>query len=118
MSKQFFRFLIIGSFNTGVTYLLYLALLYLLPYSVAYTISYILGIIVAYILNSKIVFKSNISIKKIAIYPIVYIIQYLINIGGLFFLVDLLGVEQKIAPIIIIGVSIPITFILNKYILG
>ncbi|NEN84300.1 GtrA family protein [Paenibacillus elgii] len=115
LNNSFVKFLIVGITNTLITYLAYLFLLLFFKYQIAYSISYILGIAFSYILNTIIVFKSSISVKKILFYPIVYIIQYLINVALLSYFVNY--VNEKIAPILIIVITIPITFLLSKFIL-
>jgi len=115
--KSFIKFIIVGIFNTFLTYCLYIVLLYILSYKIAYTMSYLLGIWISYFLNSFFVFKANINFKKFLKYPIVYIVQYILNIIFLYIFVELLNINDKIAPIILIVISIPVTFTLSKIIL-
>ncbi|SDH58680.1 Putative flippase GtrA (transmembrane translocase of bactoprenol-linked glucose) [Aneurinibacillus thermoaerophilus] len=116
MNKEFFRFLIVGGLNTGITYGIYLVLLLGFPYVLAYSGSYIIGVFISYYLNSKIVFQTNFSIKKMLQFPLVYVVQYVINTMFLYFLVQM-NISEKLAPILVVILSIPITFILSKYIL-
>lgn len=117
INKEFLFFLIIGIANTVITYSLYLILLNFLSYFFAYTISYIVGIFCSYFLNSKFVFKAKISLKKVLKYPIVYIVQYLIGLLLVFLLVDLFHLKKELAPSIVIILTIPITYLLSKFIL-
>ncbi|OBZ13441.1 polysaccharide synthesis protein GtrA [Bacillus sp. FJAT-26390] len=114
---EIIRFIIVGILNTGFTYVLYLILLLYFPYSIAYTISYFLGIIISYLLNTFLVFKQPISIKRIIKFPIIYVVQYLINLLLVFILVDTINMNEKIALLISIAITFPITFILTRYIL-
>ena len=84
-NKQFVRFVVIGTINTVISYTFYLFLIFFLRYDVAYTIVYVLGIVTAYIMHSKFVFKVKLSFNKFFLYPIVYIIQYFLNIVFLYF---------------------------------
>nr|WP_253947847.1 GtrA family protein [Paenibacillus ehimensis] len=116
MNKEFVKFIISGLVNTLATYVVYLLFLNISTYTVSYSVSYFLGILLSYYLNSKFVFNERMSTKKLIRYPIVYISQYLINTIGLYLLVNF-GISEKIAPIIIICITIPITFVLSKLII-
>jgi putative flippase GtrA len=114
---NFMKFILVGGINTGITYSLYLLLLLLMPYMPAYTLSYLIGIILSYYLNSKLVFKESISWKKFIKFPIVYVVQYLISTLLLLISVDYLEISDKIALLISIVVTIPITYGLSKWVI-
>lgn len=117
MNKPFVKYLLSGGFNTLVTYLLYLLLLNVMNYNFSYSISYVAGILLSYYLNSVFVFQEKISLRKFIKYPIVYVVQYLINLLLLNILIEYAGLSSKIVPIIAIVVTIPITFVLTKFII-
>ncbi|MBD8519551.1 GtrA family protein [Lysinibacillus fusiformis] len=117
MNKEFIRFLCVGGFNTVATYCVYLTLLSYIGYNFAYVISYISGIVISFLLNAKYVFNVKLTFKKAIGYPIVYIVQYIINVIVLNLLVKNNIVNEVMAPILVIVISIPLTFILSKYIL-
>lgn len=118
LQKEIIRYLIVGGLNTVVTYVLYLLILNVSNITIAYTTSYILGILISYFLNVIFVFKTKVSIKKFFQFPLVYVVQYFLNTFFLIILVKNLNVNEKLAPLIILIISIPITFILTKVILG
>lgn len=86
-------------------------------YNMAYSISYVAGILLSYYLNSVFVFQEKISLRKFIKYPVVYIVQYLINLVLLNILIEYAGLSTKIVPIITIVITIPITFLLTKFII-
>ncbi|MGF6113685.1 GtrA family protein [Pseudomonas frederiksbergensis] len=110
------RFLLSGGLNTALTYAIYLLVLLFLPYKTSYTISYISGIGIAYALNRFFVFKGHQGIKSVALLPLVYLVQYLCSLLILWVWVEQLGYDQRIAPLIAIIITIPLTFILSKLI--
>ncbi len=114
---EFLKFVLVGLANTGLTYLLYAALAIVLPYTLAYSITYVLGIVFSYLVNSLFVFKERLSFAKAFQFPLVYLVQYLVNVLLLKLLVELLGVHKLIAPVLIIAVTIPITFFLSRKII-
>ena len=70
-----------------------------------------------YVMNIFFVFKTKGSIKKMALFPLVYIVQFMINYGVLYLIVDYIGWGERIAPLVVIALSIPITFVLSRFIL-
>jgi putative flippase GtrA len=112
------RFLLGGGLNTMVTYGIYLVLNIWIVYSIAYTIAYLSGIVFSYIINTQWVFKQKTSLKSAGMYPLVYLIQYLLGISLLHVLVAVLQLPETIAPLIIIVISLPVTYILTKLILS
>lgn len=117
LKKQFIRFAFIGLLNTGITYTLYLVFLTFSSYDVSYVISYVSGIVVSFFFNTSFVFKTKISILKFLKYPIVYAVQFILNWIVLKVSVNYFGVHTKAAPLIVIIISIPITYALTKFIL-
>jgi putative flippase GtrA len=112
--NNFYKFLITGSLNTIFTYIIYLLLLIVIKYTYAYSISFVCGIVFSYIMNLKYVFSVSHSRKKILIYPLIYLFQYILSLMLLIFIVEVLRITQEIAPFIIVIVLIPLTYFLNK----
>lgn len=106
-----------GGINTVFTYGLYLALNLVFSYRVAFTSSYIIGIVFAYFYNSLVAFKSPITLKKFLQFPLVYLVQYLLSIGLLEIVVQVLGVRTELAPLFVFLIVTPITYLLSKLIL-
>ena len=116
--SQFIRFVGVGGINTIVTYLLYLLLLLVTNYTLSYTMAYLFGIALSYWLNLKFVFQEKSSRKKIVLFPLVYLVQYLFGVLVLYVAIEKLNISEKIAPILIVILTVPLTFILTKKILS
>jgi putative flippase GtrA len=108
---QFLRFLVTGGINTALTYVLYLLLLLLLDYLPAYSVAYVVGIALSYGLNSVFVFRQPMNWRSLARFPLVYVVQYLLTAALLWLFVDMLGVDQRIALLAAIAVTVPVTFL-------
>ena len=108
------RFIILGVINTILTYFLYLILLFLLPYVWAYSITYLFGLTISYFLSSYWVFKKNIAIKSGMYFLIYHLSNYLVNIMALWIFIDLIGLSEKIAPLITISLLTPIFYLISK----
>jgi putative flippase GtrA len=106
-----------GGINTVFTYGLYLLFNLVFSYRIAFTVSYVIGIVFAYFFNSLVVFKTPISIKKFVQFPAVYLVQYLLNIGLLEVFVQVLNISDNLAPIFVLIIITPVTYLLSKLIL-
>ena len=116
--NQFVRFVVTGSVNTGLTYLIYVGLVMFMPYGVAYTVTTAVGIWVSYLLNARYVFRRKLSLAAALQYPMVYFVQYVAGLLLLYLLVEKAGFHKLLAPLLIVCVSVPLTFILSRHILG
>jgi putative flippase GtrA len=114
---EILRFVIAGAINTIVTYAIYLALLSMLGYVVAYSIAYVIGIALAYVLNTWFVFRVPQNIRGMLLFPLVYVVQYLVGIITLQVAVREFDVPQKFALLVSIAVSIPVTYLLSRFVL-
>jgi putative flippase GtrA len=111
------KFIIGGGINTAFTYGLYFGLQVIMPYQAAYAVAFALGIVFSYWFNSTIVFKTPISWKGFMTFPLVYLIQYVLSAILLGFFVEQIGINQLFAPLFVIIVTVPITFILTRWLL-
>jgi putative flippase GtrA len=108
------KFTIFGSITTIATYLCYLLLLNILSYKKAYIFTYLLGIILSFFLNGKFVFNKSLSLKKILIYTLIYISQIIAYFFILIYFVQILKIDEKIAPLLIILLLLPVSYLINK----
>ena len=111
------RFLVMGTVNTGLTQLLYMAVLLIVPYEVAYTVSYLAGIPLAYWLNSRFVFRGEMTWRKFLQFPSVYVVQYLLGMALMYVVVEIVSVPEWIAPIPVLIATLPVTFLMTRFII-
>ena len=112
--REFGRFLVVGAANTLLTLLLFEGLRRVLPYLAAYTVAYAAGIAFAYLLGTGYVFRRRRSIAGAALFPLVYVVQYALGAALLWLLVDRLGLDPTPALCVVIGVTVPVTFLLSR----
>ncbi|WJH32011.1 GtrA family protein [Paenibacillus sp. CC-CFT742] len=117
LNKEFLKFLISGGINTLATYLMYLFLLLFCSYSLSYSLSYITGIFLSYYINSVFVFKEKVSFYKFLKFPVVYLVQFLVNMILLYVLVEHAQFHVHIVPLVAMIITVPITFLLSKTII-
>lgn len=116
-SHEFVKFVLFGAINTGLNFLVYLCLLRILNYLAAYTLAYLGGILSAYYLNARFVFREPLELRKAIQFPVVYLVQFFAGIVLLFLLVEGLGVGSAVAPFLVIIFTVPITYLLSRFII-
>lgn len=118
INREFYRFLFWGGVNTLLGYVIYLSLLLFLPYLLSYTVAFIASILISYLFNSKFVFSQDLKWSKAIKYPLVYLTQYLIGTSVLYLLVQVWGLSPSLAPLAVVVLTIPITYLLSRRIVG
>lgn len=117
MHSEFFRFLLVGVSNTLVAYVVYLLLLPFLPYLFAYTLSYCVAVVNSYFMNVLFVFRKKVSLHSFLKFPFVYLAQYFLGVSILWLLVGQLGLAPAWAMIVVIIVTVPVTFLASSFVL-
>ena len=114
---EFPRFLLVGGFNTVMSYIIYRILLLILPYMLAYTIAYACGIVISYFLNAMFVFRTQPNFKDFVKFPAIYIFQYFFGAVLLQVVVSFGLTSKEAGMLLVIFLSIPITFLLTRILL-
>lgn len=110
-------FVFLGAVNTVLSYGIYLLLVLVVAYPAAYTLSYPPGILISYYLNARFVFREKLRLAKALQYPVVYLVQYLLGLGLLYLLVEVVHLSKFIAPILIVLITVPCTYVLSRYVI-
>ena len=113
-NQDFMLFVVVGAINSILGYALYLLLLMFVNYALAWSTAYITGIFASYYLNSRFVFHEPLSLVKALRYPLVYVVQYGLGVLFLYILVDLTQLDSRLAPLLVIVLTLPFTFILSR----
>jgi putative flippase GtrA len=111
---RFVRFLCTGGLNTAVTYVIYLLLLQVLNYQFSYAIAYVSGIAIGFLLNRLFVFETHRGWKSLALYPFIYLAQYLSGAMILWLVVGQMRVKTEVGPLVVVILTIPLTYWLSK----
>jgi putative flippase GtrA len=115
-AAEIFRFLLVGALNTLVGYGTYLALLRWMHYELAYAIAYVVGIVVSYVCNALFVFREPMRARSAIYFPLVYLVQFVCGLIFLKALIGLLHVPVWLAPALVILLTLPITYLLSRFI--
>ena len=117
LGGEVLRFVIGGASTTLVSYAAYLLLLPHFSYLVAYSAAYAIGIGWSYFANTLFVFRRRPSVKRALAFPLVYAIQYLTGTALMVALVGGLQINQNVAPLAVVILTLPITYLLSRWII-
>jgi putative flippase GtrA len=110
------RFGLVGVVNTLTYYGFYLLLGRVLPYFAAHVLAFVLSMIGSYFLSCYFTFRVKPSWKTFLLFPLSAASNFVITSVGLWLLVELLHVNETIAPLLAAAVAVPITFVVAQFI--
>lgn len=116
-SSEVLRFLLAGGTNTALAWLVYLLLLIWFRYETAYVAAYVLSIGTSYLLSARFVFRQRMQWRAALLFPLVYAVQLAIGFVLLRLLVEQLRVPQAFAPLLVVILTLPLTFLLSRRIM-
>ena len=111
------RFVVWGGIDAVLGYSIYAALILFFPYLVSYTLAYLAGIPISYFFNSRFVFCHELRWSKALKYPLVYVAHYMVGTACLYMLVEIFKVNRLLAPLLVLLLTIPVTFFLTRSII-
>lgn len=117
-AEQLFRFCVVGLMNTAVSYVTYAVFVLLqVHYIISSLIAFVVSTANAYFWNDRFVFKSSGGrwrgiLKTYCSYALTGIFLY--N-ALLYLLVDICGISELLSPLLVLVVTIPCNFLLNKF---
>jgi len=121
--SQFVSFGFVGALNTLIYLLFYYIFVFINPklYIVGGAVGFIASVINAYYLNSRFVFNERSEVpkdretSKIIKTFVVYGSTFLLSMGLLYIMVEKIGIDEKLAPILNLFVTVPLNFVLIKF---
>ncbi|MFI9118712.1 GtrA family protein [Streptomyces bikiniensis] len=114
---EIIRFGLVGGINTGTFFGFYLLLHPWMPYLAANSIAFVLSMIGSFFLNTYFTYRTRPTWKKFALFPLANLTNFVVQSTGLFVLVTLAGMNERIAPLVAAVVAIPFTYLISQRIL-
>jgi putative flippase GtrA len=111
------RFAAVGVVNTGTYYVFYLLLRTQVTYLVAHVCAFVVAMIGSYFLNCFFTFRTRPRWRTFLLYPLSNLANLVITTIGLRIAVANGGVDQRIAPLLVAVLAIPLTYVVVHYIL-
>ena len=114
---QFLKFCVVGLSNTVISLAVYYIILYFgAHYVIASILSFIFSVLNAYYWNYKYVFNTKSDILKSLIKTYTsYGFSYVLSTTLLIILVEYYNISELLAPILVLVITVPLNFILNKF---
>ena len=125
--EQFIKFCLVGATNAAISYITHCVVLFFIEgkvpgdYLISSTCGFILSVLNAFILNNRFVFKAEHTSKlDIARALLKTFASYastglLLNYVLLYLFCDCLSMSKYIAPLVVMAITTPVNFILNKF---
>ncbi|WP_154837176.1 GtrA family protein [Staphylococcus sp. Marseille-Q1834] len=116
---EIIKFVIVGGINTLDYYLVYLILLKLfnVHYMLSHIIGFVVSFIISYYLNCYFVYNVKPTLKKFLSFPLTQVVNMGMQTLFLYVFVRWFNFPSEIAPFVGLIVTIPIAFILSKWLL-
>lgn len=116
---EILKFIIVGGINTLNYYVVYLLLLKLLhiEYMISHITGFLVAFVISYYLNCYFVYRVKPTWRKFISFPITQIVNVSLQTVLLYVFVSWLNLPAEIAPFAGLVITIPITFVLTKWIL-
>jgi putative flippase GtrA len=117
LKEEFGRFLVAGAINAAFSFSLYFLFNLFVHYQLAYVLAFGGGILFSFWLNSRWVFRAAMNWKTFLAFPLVYLFQYGFGAVLLHILVETLGMSEWWSPLLVIALSVPVTFVMSRFVL-
>ncbi|HDG5525546.1 TPA: flippase GtxA [Staphylococcus aureus] len=116
---EILKFIIVGGINTLNYYVVYLLLLKLLhiEYMISHITGFLVAFVISYYLNCYFVYRVKPTWRKFISFSITQIVNVSLQTVLLYVFVSWLNLPAEIAPFAGLVITIPITFVLSKWIL-
>ncbi|HDB8166105.1 TPA: flippase GtxA [Staphylococcus aureus] len=116
---EILKFITVGGINTLNYYVVYLLLLKLLhiEYMISHITGFLVAFVISYYLNCYFVYRVKPTWRKFISFPITQIVNVSLQTVLLYVFVSWLNLPAEIAPFAGLVITIPITFVLSKWIL-
>lgn len=112
---EMIRFSIVGVLVTAIHYGVYWLLQLVVNVNIAWTAGYVAGFIVNYYLSAFYIFRKKTSVKNGAGFGMAHVVNYLLQMVLLNFFIWI-GLSAEMAPVGIYAVSIPVNFLLVRFV--
>lgn len=114
--QEVVRFGIVGIIATIIHYVIYLTLNLIIVSWIAYSIGYGVSFLGNFYLSNRFTFKTKPTVKKGVGFGLSHFINYLLQIILLSIFIKL-GIPNRYAPIPVFCISVPVNFLMVRFVL-
>ena len=117
LAGEVVRFALVGVANTITYYVTYLVLVAVLPYLAAHVVAFAVAMVGSFLLNCRFTYRTRPTWRKLLLYPLTIAANFVITTVGVGVLVELLGMGERVAPLVAAVAAIPLTFLATRSVL-
>lgn len=117
LAGEVVRFALVGVANTITYYVTYLVLVGVLPYFAAHVVAFGVAMVGSFLLNCRFTYRTRPTWRKFLLYPLTVVANFVITTVGVGVLVELVEMDERIAPLVAAVAAIPLTFLATRYVL-
>lgn len=117
LAGEVVRFAVVGVANTVTYYVTYLVLVRVLPYLAAHVIAFSVAMVGSFLLNCRFTYRTRPTWRKLLLYPLTVAANFVITTVGVGLLVELVGMDERVAPLVAAVAAIPLTFLATRSVL-
>lgn len=110
-------FCIVGSTAMAIHYGIYYMLLPFLPVNVSFSLGYLISFLYNFTMTSYFTFKVKPSVSRFLRFAASHGINYLLQILLLNFFVHVTGLNEKMAPVPVYAISVPVNYMLVRLVM-
>jgi putative flippase GtrA len=114
----FLRFVAVGGANTLASLVVYWLALPWMPPQAAYASSFLFGVVLGYLLHTRYAFRARRGWRSFAAWPLVCLAGWAVGAGVLQLAIGPLGIDPRLAPLLSVAASVPVTFVLGRRVLA
>ena len=107
-------FCIVGSTAMAIHYGIYYVLLHILPVNVAFSLGYFISFLYNFTMTSYFTFRVKPSVGRFLRFAASHGTNYLLQILLLNFFIHVMGVDDKMAPVPVYAISVPVNYLLVR----
>ena len=112
---EMIRFSVVGVLVTVIHYVVYWALQLVMNVNIAWTLGYVAGFVFNYYMSARYIFREKTSIENGAGFGGAHVVNYLLQMGLLNLFIGM-GWSPELAPVGVYAVSIPVNFLLVRFV--
>jgi putative flippase GtrA len=113
-----FRFVAVGLANTALTFAIYLTLLWVMSYGWAFFFAFIGGLVFQTLMKIRVVFRSRITIGRVARYVVYSVTYFSFNFLLLRVFIEMSGVKPSYAPLFVLCLMTPVNFLASRLVIA
>lgn len=117
LAAQVLRFALVGVVNTLTYYATYLLLVLALPYLGAHVLAFAVSTLGSFLLNCRFTYRTRPTWRKLLLYPLTVAANFVITTVGVALLVELVAVDERVAPLLAAAAAVPLTFLATRTVL-